>query len=187
MIDHAQDHAHAYAHVQAWLDPLRLPSTDMLTCKASGKPLDFLLQVGGWWSWWGMVGDGEGGWGMAARVEDCRAGRMVGRLVGRLRACEERNWVLGGRWATPKPAPAAEACCCQPRVKEHWSMISLTMRLPAINAVRTGTKQVPHATGRTSYSVPGPGAGFCRRCTRLWTPTRMRASIARCSFLSVQR
>ncbi|PNW84571.1 hypothetical protein CHLRE_03g149500v5 [Chlamydomonas reinhardtii] len=29
----------------AWLDPLRLPSTDMLTCKASGKPLDFLLQV----------------------------------------------------------------------------------------------------------------------------------------------
>ncbi|KAG2440099.1 hypothetical protein HXX76_004213 [Chlamydomonas incerta] len=29
----------------AWLDPVRLPSKDMLTCKASGKPLDFLLQV----------------------------------------------------------------------------------------------------------------------------------------------
>ncbi|KAG2454853.1 hypothetical protein HYH02_000685 [Chlamydomonas schloesseri] len=29
----------------AWLDPVRLPSRDMLTCKASGKPLDFLLQV----------------------------------------------------------------------------------------------------------------------------------------------
>lgn len=30
----------------AWLDPLRLPSPEQLTCGATGRPLDFLLQVG---------------------------------------------------------------------------------------------------------------------------------------------
>ncbi|GIL77234.1 hypothetical protein Vretimale_3090 [Volvox reticuliferus] len=29
----------------AWLDPLRLPSREMLTCRLSGRPLDFLLQI----------------------------------------------------------------------------------------------------------------------------------------------
>lgn len=29
----------------AWLDPVRLPSRQQLTCSASGRPLDFLLQV----------------------------------------------------------------------------------------------------------------------------------------------
>ncbi|EFJ44292.1 programmed cell death protein 2, C terminal [Volvox carteri f. nagariensis] len=29
----------------AWLDPVRLPTREMLTCRASGKPLDFLLQI----------------------------------------------------------------------------------------------------------------------------------------------
>ncbi|GLI59478.1 hypothetical protein VaNZ11_001361 [Volvox africanus] len=29
----------------AWLDPVRLPSLEMLTCRASGRLLDFLLQV----------------------------------------------------------------------------------------------------------------------------------------------
>eukprot|EP00873_Tetraselmis_striata_P006902 jgi/Tetstr1/427166/TSEL_017354.t1 len=29
----------------AWLDPLRLPSPEQLTCGATGRPLDFLLQV----------------------------------------------------------------------------------------------------------------------------------------------
>lgn len=32
-------------HMQAWLDPVNLPSKEQLTCKASGKPLSFLLQV----------------------------------------------------------------------------------------------------------------------------------------------
>lgn len=32
-------------HMQAWLDPVHLPSAEQLKCKASGKPLDFLLQV----------------------------------------------------------------------------------------------------------------------------------------------
>lgn len=30
----------------AWLDPLHLPTDDQLTCRVTGKPLDFLLQVG---------------------------------------------------------------------------------------------------------------------------------------------
>lgn len=30
----------------AWLDPLHLPTPEQLTCRVSGKPLDFLLQVG---------------------------------------------------------------------------------------------------------------------------------------------
>lgn len=30
----------------AWLDPLHLPTQEQLTCRVSGKPLDFLLQVG---------------------------------------------------------------------------------------------------------------------------------------------
>ena len=29
----------------AWLDPLHLPSADQLTCRVTGKPLEFLLQV----------------------------------------------------------------------------------------------------------------------------------------------
>lgn len=29
----------------AWLDPLHLPTQEQLTCRVSGKPLDFLLQV----------------------------------------------------------------------------------------------------------------------------------------------
>ena len=29
----------------AWLDPLHLPSASQLTCKATGQPLDFLLQA----------------------------------------------------------------------------------------------------------------------------------------------
>lgn len=31
--------------LQAWLDPKDLPSQQQLTCTASGKPLNFLLQV----------------------------------------------------------------------------------------------------------------------------------------------
>jgi hypothetical protein len=31
--------------VQAWLQPVDLPLPEMLKCKASGRPLDFLLQV----------------------------------------------------------------------------------------------------------------------------------------------
>lgn len=37
----------------AWLDPLHLPTAEQLACSVSGKPLDFLLQVG-WlvgWCW----------------------------------------------------------------------------------------------------------------------------------------
>jgi pre-rRNA-processing protein TSR4 len=30
---------------QAWLDPVRLPTRAMLTCGASGRPMDFLLQA----------------------------------------------------------------------------------------------------------------------------------------------
>jgi hypothetical protein len=29
----------------AWLDPLHLPTEEQLTCRVTGKPLDFLLQV----------------------------------------------------------------------------------------------------------------------------------------------
>jgi pre-rRNA-processing protein TSR4 len=29
----------------AWLDPLYLPTEEQLTCRVTGKPLDFLLQV----------------------------------------------------------------------------------------------------------------------------------------------
>lgn len=29
----------------AWLDPLHLPSPEQLTCRVTGKPLEFLLQV----------------------------------------------------------------------------------------------------------------------------------------------
>lgn len=29
----------------AWLDPLHLPSAEQLTCRVTGKPLEFLLQV----------------------------------------------------------------------------------------------------------------------------------------------
>lgn len=29
----------------AWLDPLHLPTPEQLTCKATGKPLQFLLQA----------------------------------------------------------------------------------------------------------------------------------------------
>lgn len=29
----------------AWLDPLDLPKREQLTCRISGRPLDFLLQV----------------------------------------------------------------------------------------------------------------------------------------------
>ncbi len=38
--------SHVLQSAQAWLDPVRLPSRGQLTCSASGKPLDFLMQVG---------------------------------------------------------------------------------------------------------------------------------------------
>ncbi len=34
-----------FSFLQAWLDPVHLPTRDQLTCQATGQPLKFLLQV----------------------------------------------------------------------------------------------------------------------------------------------
>ncbi len=45
--------------LQAWLDPVHLPSAEQLTCKATGAPMNFLLQASGWWSCVLRGGEGD--------------------------------------------------------------------------------------------------------------------------------